>query len=296
MRISYSAYSTYKQCPLQYKFSYIDRLPKKESHHLFFGSLVHEALHFMLKGLNVRTLDEVKDFYHTKWEDKLFLAAKQDPNQWKEKGLNLISTFYDKFDPSAQEILVTEDFFSVPLDAKNELSGVIDRLDKTKDSSGNGILEIIDYKTGKLESQNYIHDNIQLTFYYHAIRSRFPDVKDIRLTLYFLEPQVRHSTFRDQGHVERMKETVAATISQIEACNFEPKTNNLCPWCDYKEICPAYTKEQEGRRWPAPDIKWQETLMNALKTKGQKISNVFLKAEKTQTPPPKSSGAQESLF
>ena len=267
MKISYSAYSTYKQCPLQYKFSYVDRLPKKDSHHLFFGSLVHESLHHMLKDLRTRELPEILDFYHKNWDDTLFLKGKENPEIWKQKGAGLISSFYNKFDPKAQEVLVTEDYFKAPL-GDHELSGVIDRLDRVMDNSGEPILEIIDYKTGKLQSQKYIHDNIQLTFYYHAIRSRFPDIKDIRLTLYFLEPGVKQSTYRDAGHVERMQSEVFSVIDKIEKGKFDPKINNLCPWCDYKEICPAYERELSKRGWPKPDPDWQKILRAAMMVKG----------------------------
>lgn len=295
MKISYSAYSTYEQCPLQYKFSYVDKMPRKDSHHLFFGNLVHETLHYMLKDVNTRELPELLDFYHSKWDDTLFVKNQQEPEAWKKKGADIISTFHNKFDPKAQEILVTEDYFTVPL-GKHILSGIIDRLDRTKDNEGNPILEVIDYKTGKLQSQKYIHDNIQLTFYYHAIRSRFPDIKDIKLTLYFLEPAVRQSTFRDSGHVERMQEKVFKTIDAIEGKTFDPKINNLCPWCDYKEICPAYERERSRRGWPAPDMEWQRTLQEALRSRGMGPSNVVVEIKKNTSAPKADGPTQTSLF
>jgi CRISPR/Cas system-associated exonuclease Cas4 (RecB family) len=213
----------------------------------------------MLRDLQVKKLPELLDFYHNQWDDALFLKNKEDPEVWKLKGANIISAFHNKFSPKAQEVLVTEDYFKTPL-GDHELSGVIDRLDRIMDNAGEPILEIIDYKTGKMQSQKYIHDNIQLTFYYHAIRSRFPDIKDIRLTLYFLEPGVKQSTYRDSGHVERMQEEVFSTISKIEQGEFEPTINNLCPWCDFKEICPLYEREASKRGWPKPDMDWQKIL------------------------------------
>jgi len=294
MKISYSGFSTYEQCPLQYKFSYIDKLPRKESHHLFFGNLVHDALHHMLKDIQVKPLPELLDYYHSNWDDKLFVINKQDPEIWKQKGADIISSFHNKYDHKAQEILVTEDYFTVAL-GKHILSGIIDRLDKTKDYAGNDILEVIDYKTGKLQSQKYIHDNIQLTFYYHAIRSRFPDIKDIKLTLYFLEPAVRQSTFRDAGHVERMQEKVYKTIDSIEARKFEPQINNLCPWCDYKEICPVYAREFTRRSWPAPDTERQEILRAATGIKDTGPSNIAIKIINKKNKDPISS-SQQTLF
>jgi len=295
MKISYSAYSTYEQCPLQYKYSYVDKLPRKDSHHLYFGNLVHETLHYMLKDINTRQLPELLDFYNSKWDDSLFVKNGQEPEAWKKKGLDIVSSFYNKYDPRAQQVLVTEDYFSAPL-GKHILSGVIDRLDRTKDNEGNQILEVIDYKTGKLQSQKYIHDNIQLTFYYYAIRSRFPDIKDIKLTLYFLEPAVRQSTFRDAGHVERMQEKVFKTIDDIEAKKFEPIINNLCPWCDFKEICPAYKKEFKNRGWVAPDNERLKVLQEALQVRGQGPSNIIVKVENKIDTPKINNTSQTSLF
>ncbi len=261
MKISYSAFSTYNQCPLQYKYTYVDKIPKKDSHHLYFGNLVHETLHFMLKDIDTKPLPELIDFYNRNWQDNTFIENKEDPKIWKLKGENIVTNFYKKFDPKAQEVLVTEDYFKVPL-GEHELSGIIDRLDRVTDNAGNKMLEVIDYKTGKVQSQKYIHDNLQLTFYYHAIRSRFPDIKDIKLTLYFLEPAVRQSTLRDESHVKRMSEQVYKTIGDIEKENFDPRINNLCPWCDYKEICPAYARAFSARGWPKPNNTKKEVPKN----------------------------------
>ena len=44
MRLSYSSISMYTNCPLSYKFAYVDRLPRKKSPALSFGSSIHDAL------------------------------------------------------------------------------------------------------------------------------------------------------------------------------------------------------------------------------------------------------------
>jgi len=297
MRISYSAYSTYKQCPLQYKFAYVDRLPKKESHHLFFGNLIHETLHFMLKDLRVKELDDVLRFYETKWDDRLFNDAKENPTAWRQKGRKMVTAFYNQFDPQKQEVLVVEDYFALPLNDQHQLSGVIDRLDKKRNIHDEDALEIIDYKTGKVESQSHIHENIQLTAYYYAIKSRFPNVKDIQLTLYFLEPQIKRSTIRDAGHIDVMKKTLADTINKIEEKQFEPRLGPLCPWCDYKEICPAYATEQVKRNWPKTDPARQAVLKQALEQKNVKTTEVIIKTKQSpQEPGIDTTGTQTSLF
>lgn len=299
MKISYSALSTYKQCPLQYKYSYVDKLPRKDSHHLFFGNLIHESLHEMLKGVKVKSLEEVLNYYNNNWQDKDFIASKEDPNRWLEKGGQIITNFYNSFDPTAQSVLVTEDYFKVPIIDGHELSGIIDRLDRIKDQSGDDILEVIDYKTGKVGSQAHIHDNLQLTIYYHAIRSRFPDIKDIRLSLYFLEPQVKQSTYRDSGHVERMQEEVVLVLNKISHQDFEPKINNLCPWCDFKEICPSYARERIGRSWPEGDNQRKQILEQSLPATSSKPITDTKPSPIKQSSPTKSASTksvQEALF
>lgn len=235
MKISYSALSTYQQCPLQYKYNYIDKLPKKESLNLYFGSAVHDALHFMLKDIVVPPMGKVLEFYHDNWKDnKEWEDIKKAPF-FKQKGIQLISDFYRKFNPKIQEVLVTEDYFTAPL-GDHQISGVIDRLDRLPD----GTLEIVDYKTGKMKSQKYIHDNDQLTFYHYAIAHRFPDNPRIKLTLYFLEPQTRQSTFRTASHIRRLSDIIHSTAAEMDKTDFPARINPLCPWCDFKNICPAY--------------------------------------------------------
>ena len=44
VKLSYTALSTYEQCPLQYRFRYIDRLDWKPRPALSFGQSLHAAL------------------------------------------------------------------------------------------------------------------------------------------------------------------------------------------------------------------------------------------------------------
>ena len=49
-RYSHSKMSTFRQCPLKYRFGYIDRIKKEEEGiEAFTGSCVHEALEELLK-------------------------------------------------------------------------------------------------------------------------------------------------------------------------------------------------------------------------------------------------------
>jgi len=73
---SHSKICCFEQCPLRYKFQYIDKIKTEieQSVEAFLGSMVHEALEKLytdLKFQKVMKLDEVLDFYNELWQEKL---------------------------------------------------------------------------------------------------------------------------------------------------------------------------------------------------------------------------------
>ena len=71
--LSYSAIRSYVQCPLRYKFRYVDQLPEERTTvNLVFGNAIHGALelHFrrLLEGSAPPTLAELLQAYHAGWE------------------------------------------------------------------------------------------------------------------------------------------------------------------------------------------------------------------------------------
>ncbi|MEE8401540.1 MAG: PD-(D/E)XK nuclease family protein, partial [Candidatus Hydrothermarchaeaceae archaeon] len=71
---SHSRLSTFENCPLQYKFKYIDRVKLEEeweSIEAFMGSRVHDVLEKLYRDLKVtklNSLEELLSFYDGIWE------------------------------------------------------------------------------------------------------------------------------------------------------------------------------------------------------------------------------------
>ena len=70
-RFSYSSLETYKKCPSQFRFRYIDKIVKPdEGIEAFMGKRVHEALEYLydeiLKG-RLTFIDEIIEKYHKVW-------------------------------------------------------------------------------------------------------------------------------------------------------------------------------------------------------------------------------------
>ena len=67
--LSYSQISIYQQCPLKYKFQYIERRPSKPSPHLDFGITIHNTLKDFHEDFdpNRASLADLLNLYEKSW-------------------------------------------------------------------------------------------------------------------------------------------------------------------------------------------------------------------------------------
>jgi putative RecB family exonuclease len=70
---SHSRLGMFENCPLQYKFNYIDKIKREEeSIEAFLGSRFHEVMEKLYQGLRFRvyTLEELLSYYEDQWSEK----------------------------------------------------------------------------------------------------------------------------------------------------------------------------------------------------------------------------------
>ena len=238
MKISYSSYNTFHTCPLKYKFAYIDKISVPKRPELFFGGLIHSVVQFALKKDPLMpSYNELIEFYKNNWDGSLYKDKEQE-KQYFDFGKNMIFHFHGTHKPGLRDIIATEKYFAIPLSKKHQLSGVIDRVDKLPI----GTLEIIDYKTNKtLPSQQDIDTDFQMNFYNLAIKELWPETENVKLTFYFLKPNIQMSTTRDEYTLDMAKKEIIRTADEIEKTKeFCPTVNKFCDWCDFKNRCPAF--------------------------------------------------------
>jgi len=217
-----------------YKFGYIDHLPTKPKVKMWFGFHLHETLKFILEDpYHLPTQTEAVRYYAEKFDKSVFNNDTILIQSYFENGLRIIESFYNQIKEKTPQVVTIEDKFVLPL-GEHYVSGVFDRVDKVTDDN----FEIIDYKTGKVPNQNDVDNNLQLTFYDWAARQKWPHLKDIKLTLHFLSPDVKLSTTRDESHHQIVKEKVYKTAEKIDKGKFEPTPGPLCNYCDFAEFCP----------------------------------------------------------
>ncbi|MCJ7652108.1 MAG: PD-(D/E)XK nuclease family protein [Actinobacteria bacterium] len=252
MKISYSAVSSYQNCPLQYKFQYVDKIPSLPSPALSFGQSVHEALRWFydIPTGDPHPLEEFLDYLEECWSGEGYSSNEEEARYFLQ-ARSALELFYRNLGdfriPAALERRFVVDLGFC------YLSGVIDRLDKDPE----GGFEIIDYKTNRrLPPAKKLHEDLQLPIYHIAVEKIW-EVSPEKVTFHYLLLNHRHSMTITPERVEGALGDIKRVIECIENEAFDPRKNPLCPWCDYIGICPAWEGEIIPRKTatsPALDI------------------------------------------
>ena len=195
------------------------------------------------RGLFARNL-----YKQTEAREQAFAKDRESEKAWGEKGLNILFRFFQTADVKAVP-LTAEQFHETLLAEDVILGGKIDRIDRLPD----GRLVVLDYKTGKpplkKDPESLARDDIQLAAYAVLVTKKFRG-KVARCDYLFLDHELR------LGY-EPTDELLATKEAEITALcrkilgdeTWEPTPNNLCPWCEYKSICP------KGDEWEKSHIK-----------------------------------------
>lgn len=245
---SHSKLETFQNCPLSYKFQYIDRIKTdRDSVEAFMGNCVHESLAKLYRDLKLSKLnteDEIVEYYHQTWDrnwhDNVFVVRKDySAEDYRVTGERGIREYYRRYAPFDQGKTVwIEQSVKVKLDKSGgyQLTGVVDRLVDV----GKGRYEVHDYKTsGSLPSQERLDRDRQLALYQLAVHEYFSDAKDVDLVWHYLVFDKELRSKRTKEQLSELKKNVIDLIKTIEGTEvFEPRESELCEWCAYQEICP----------------------------------------------------------
>ena len=262
---SYSQLSTYEKCPLQYKFEYILKIPKKGKAVFSFGSAIHATLQQFLrfanekieekqeslfkdagkekkskkKSLNKPDLKFIKMLYEKNWIDEWY-DSKKEKGEYYKKGEKIIKQFYDDFIKNPPKILEISDQIALEMPfnlkiGKDTIYGRIDRIDNEK-----GGIEIVDYKTGRAKDKLNSEDKEQLLIYQMAAQEIF-ELKPKKLTYHYLDENKKMSFLGTDKDIENLKVKIIEIIRKIRNNEFNPLPGHDCEYCDYKDLCDIRT-------------------------------------------------------
>jgi putative RecB family exonuclease len=239
--------SAFKDCPLAFRFAYIDRLPEPPSAPATKGTLVNRALELMMcRPPAERTVDvALADLERAKAEmaeDPELADLELTGDEWAEfhaDAEELVRRYFLLEDPQTVrpiglELKLTAEFGRVML------RGVIDRLEL----DGDGELVVTDYKTGSVPSEYAENMRLSGVHIYAALCERMLGRRPARVQLYYLsKPEAIIATPTEQSvaGVERRADALwSAILRACERDDFRPHPGPLCNYCTFKPYCPAY--------------------------------------------------------
>ncbi|MGB0757247.1 MAG: ATP-dependent helicase [Patescibacteria group bacterium] len=249
-KFSFTQLEAYRNCPLQYKYAHVLRIPVRGKHTFSFGKTMHATLQqfFTLvreqagsrqgdlfataaentPGIKANEKDLIR-LYEENWLDDWYESKKQH-DEYKQKGKDSLKAFYKDWSEKRIVPEALEKGFNVKI-GDYVLKGVMDRIDKHEDG-----IEIIDYKTGRSKSEKEVKKTQLLIYQLAAQQAMHGEVK--ALTFYYLDDGKRVSFVGSDKQLEKLQKDVVETIEKILSGNFEPTPSKFtCTYCDFNAIC-----------------------------------------------------------
>ena len=249
---SHSRLSSFENCPLQFKFHYVDRVKTDVSTSIeaFMGDMVHQTLQKLytdVKFQKVPSLKELHNFFRVLWDKNwnpgiVVVRKEYGPENYFNIGLKFISDYYEKYCPFNDGVTIgLESRVVINLDKEGEykLQGFIDRLVCVNDTE----YHIVDYKTNShLKIQDQLDGDRQLALYQLAVMNDYRDAKKIVLKWHFLAFNKAVTSTRTNKQLEQLRKDTIILIKRIESTtDFRPNKSALCDWCQYRSICPEWS-------------------------------------------------------
>jgi len=241
--LSVSKAKTFDDCPAKFRFSYIEKLPRKTWSFHTLGSFAHRVLElFHESRLNGETMDD-NDLMTISFND----AAKEfqkdlKPDQKKlvyEMALEYLGILAKyKEDGTGPTVIGVEQKFYIDIDGDILLNGMIDVEQRDRD----GVLHLADYKTSK--STRYLKkDFFQLLTYAYVKCVEDPELERVRCSYVMLRHGFEHLTKEfSRAEVMKVQDKLLAYGEKIRNEKlYRANPTRLCDYCDYLDSCPEGT-------------------------------------------------------
>ncbi len=254
--LSPSRASDFTTCPLLFRFRSIDRLPEEPSPAAVRGTVVHRALEWLFdlpatqrdheaaRTLVQRALTELEEVSPA--EADVLRPSAGAPAELEVD--HLITGYFRLEDPRRLEPHAREVAVSALLEPAFEVRGFIDRVDVSPD----GLVRIVDYKTGRAPSEAHSGSAMfQMRFYALAWWRMTGEVPRMLQLMYLADARsLRYEPDLEglQATERRILAVRDAIARAADAGRFDPSPSRLCDWCSHRRLCPA----QGGELPPLP--------------------------------------------
>lgn len=241
LRLSFSRVDTYRTCPLQYRYAYVDQLPTAPSPHLSWGSAIHGALEawWDRKLPEPPPVDDLLQALYDHWDSTGFAGADRDEQlRWYRHARDVLVRHHERFAGTWTPPVACEQWFELPLPDDIEVVGSIDLVQRTA-----GGLGVVDWKTNRrAKTRQEVAGSLQLSIYALATQHLWGSLPEW-VALDFVVPGVRVTVALEELDLDGAVATIREVAAEVRAERFPPRPNRLCDWCDFRGECPAFDGE-----------------------------------------------------
>ena len=235
--LSASGLETYLECPLKYQYSHVWRIPLPPSPSMLFGSILHGAVKELVYELTHCPEDisreSIQALLDRHWNSSGFSDSLQE-RKYREKGVRQLEGVWRVWSGRRLELLHQEKSFLFDW-AGTRLAGRVDQIHRGEGQR----VELIEYKTGRPQTQKEADNSLQLTIYAKACRDVL-GLEPAGLILFNLATQECLQTTRSPQDFQKVQQKIQQTAAHMRAGEFPAQAGYHCRYCDFQPICPAH--------------------------------------------------------
>jgi RecB family exonuclease len=234
MALSANAVQSYSTCPMKFKLERDWKLPGEAAAAMQYGFAIHTVLkNYYDPAAHAREMS-VEDAVAA-FRQEFAKGYIDDPVQrkiYEERGEEQLRTLLFASPRGSTEVMATEQKFSFKLDGR-EIKGRIDRIDRLED----GVVRVIDYKTGAPKDRKFAEESLQLSIYAMAVAQM--NLTPRELVLVNVQDNSQAVASRSTKQLESARAEIDRAAQGIALGEFDPDPGQHCRWCDYRRLCPA---------------------------------------------------------
>jgi DNA helicase-2/ATP-dependent DNA helicase PcrA len=238
MEFSASALKLYKDCPLQYKFSYILKTPRppQVAPQLTFGSCIHSVIEQITTESGSAEAQKAKalSLLDSLWQPESYENRTQG-QEYRASADELIDTYLSWQGNNPNTVAEIEKEFRFPF-AGRTMHGFIDRVERTPE----GKYVVIDFKSGKKPgdiTKKSLPENIQLNMYALAVQALYGELPE-RTTLFFIRDNKIVDYLPTESSIAAFSVILEEMVKGITSEQFPPLPDfQICKWCPYGDLC-----------------------------------------------------------
>ncbi|HUT85466.1 MAG TPA: PD-(D/E)XK nuclease family protein [Elusimicrobiales bacterium] len=228
--LNYSKVKTYSDCPILYKYKYVEYKRAPLIPEASLGISLHRALERYHK-VGKKSLEALIDAYIDSWVTAGFHNAHQEV-EFFGKGRKMLEHFWDYDKNCKNEIMYAEKRIKFT-SGKWTIKGLIDRVDKHPDGS----FEVIDYKSGfEIKTEKDVSKDFQLGIYALGLKKDF-GIKVKSLSIYLLAYDKKITVPYDDSKESEILKKLTDTGEEMLKEDYKPNTQH-CKICIFKKTCP----------------------------------------------------------